>query len=233
MRELDRENLPKFNTHSVGDIENVWRVSKFRSAAGHSYTAELEECQSMKHYVDVVEGLDPEDMVRYAPVDGTIVRAQTSYHDQDFTFDLVPDDYPEFTISQFHVTPDDGIEVGAHVSAGDRLGVYSLADMDEFWQLGEIGILQNTPEGTTYVSHFRTMTDEVFDQYRAQGADSREQFIISKEERAAEPLSCTDKAQDDFLGRANVDESKAEFNDWVESSDNYVYLRPVDAGPGT
>jgi hypothetical protein len=40
------------------------------------------------------------------------------------------------------------------------------------------------------VSYFNVMTDDVFQEYEARGASSRDRFVITAAERDADPLTC-------------------------------------------
>lgn len=54
----------------------------------------------------------------------------------------------------------------------------------------DIAVSVRTPGGPRFISYFEIMTDEVFQAYRDRGATTRNQFIITKEERDADPLTC-------------------------------------------
>jgi hypothetical protein len=85
---------------------------------------------------------------------------------------------PAFTLVYFHVVPANGVEVGAKVSAGQKLGNVSGGDA-----VLDVAIRVSTIGGFRYVSVFDAFSD-------APGAPSRGAFIISAEERDAHPLAC-------------------------------------------
>ena len=55
----------------------------------------------------------------------------------------------------------------------------------------DIAVGVSTPEGWKLVSFFSVMTDTLFQTYQNRGAQSRDDFIISKEARDSDPLNCT------------------------------------------
>src|SRR6266550_2197475 len=48
---IDKNNLPKFIQANFIDLDKIFSISKFRSAAGHSFAGGSETCRSMKHYI--------------------------------------------------------------------------------------------------------------------------------------------------------------------------------------
>lgn len=208
-RPLDRENLPRFLTRNVCDFEYVDRVSRFRGSYGHSHTADFESCRTNKHYI---QGLGKDDIPRYAPVSGTIHQIMQDGQVDVQTY-IVPDGYPEFVVRQEHVLLDDGIEVGTHVEAGDRLGGWNEAEgagTAEHGVAGEVIVHMRTPEGTALVSYFNVLTDEAFAEWAAAGGPaSREEYIIPEAVRDANPNTCGD--DESYEATAAV-----EGGNWVE-----------------
>ena len=78
------------------------------------------------------------------------------------------------------------ISAGDFVSAGEQLGTH-ISDISYHG----IAVSVNTPTGWKLVSFFSVMNDEVFQSYQDRGIQSREDVIISKEARDADPLICT------------------------------------------
>lgn len=208
-RPLDRGNLPRFLTHNVCDLQYVDRVSRFRSSYGHSHTADIESCRTNKHYM---EGFGVNDVPRYSPVSGTIHQVMQDGEVDVQTF-IVPDDHPAFVVRQEHVLLDDGIDVGTHVEAGDRLGVWNEAEgagSSEHATAGEVLVHMRTPEGTVLVSYFDVLTDDAFAEWAdAGGPATREAYIIPKAVRDASPNTCGD--DESYEQTATVDGG-----DWVE-----------------
>lgn len=201
IKKIDENNLPQFIQADFIDLDKIYSISKFRSGSGHDFNDGSETCRSMKHYFNVQitaegekersenNGIPKPPMAGkavdiFSPVNGEIVSIKEEQSPIGKQIYIKPDKAKNFTIRLFHIYLLPGFEKGSIVKAGQKIG--------------EIGIYQNTDiaieEGPKFsnklVSYFQVMPDEIFAKYQARGAKSREDFIITKEERDADPLQC-------------------------------------------
>lgn len=131
--------------------------------------------------------------------DGTI----SSIDDEGFKvgkqIHIKPTFASDYMIRIFHTYPV-GIRRNSKVSAGQKIGY--IGDH----QGTDISIETNANFKNRNFSYFEVMSEDVFKGYIARGTTSRNDFIISKEYREAQPLSCNG---DQFVNkRDNPD-------DWV------------------
>lgn len=209
--DIDLRGIPKFAERDFTDLSKIMEISKFRSGTGHSYTDDFEECRSMKHYYCPFENFRNNNTVPiYTPVTGTILSISDDGHGASIglnnkLINIMPDNQPAFTVILFHcdlASPE--IAMGKRVLAGELLGYgrFYYDDLDEYTACIDIAVAVNTPSGMRNVSFFDILTDDVFNNYIAKGAVSRQDFIISKEERNADPLECNGEA---FLTTGNIE----------------------------
>jgi hypothetical protein len=178
------------------DLSKVERVSRFRSAIGHSYVdGSGETCRSMKHYFQPKLSVDWTAVEVYAPATGTIWTIATD--GWGYRVMLRPRDLPALNVAIFHVNPDPGIVKGTWVIAGDRIGRHASSST-----MSDIATDFGGKETGTLLSYFQTMTDSVFAQYQARGVPSREAAIITKDERDADPVPCVGEQQ--FPGQGTL-----------------------------
>jgi hypothetical protein len=196
---IDPENLPKFVTSNVLHLSDIGAISKFRSNAGHDFSVGGETCRSMKHYfapVSQVQGQFIDDQALLsnetypltvpvlAPTTGKITAITEEQFPLGKQISIRPDGYPQFTIRLFHVYPNDGVEVGTQITAGEEIGkIKSVQQMDVAVQ--SIGLT-----GTHYYSVYDVMDEFALAGYIDVGITSADTFSISKEERDAHPLTC-------------------------------------------
>lgn len=190
-------DLPQFMQHDFIDPSVIYSVSKFRSAEGHDFSSGNETCRSMKHYfnqqydMDFAErtgrngGITPPpdgktDIDIFSPVDGTISQIASERLPIGEQFYIVPDSAKDYTIRLFHVYKADGITKGSHVSAGQKIGVIAKGQT--------IDVSVERKGG--YVSYFDVMPDYLFKAYQDRGAQSRQEFVITKDYRDAHPVPC-------------------------------------------
>ena len=182
---MDLTDLPKFVHEDFIDLDMIDKISKFRSGAGHSFTAETEEtCRSMKHYFGL-KGIDeafgrrlmnnqvaPDEwpVVRYfAPVDGELTDLMP---DEDVfglataEFRLQSSEYPQILFNFFHVRLAEGLKEGDEVEAGQFLGTVG-GDAS-----GEMAVLVVVNRRAMLVSFFEVIDDDVFAEYQARGVES-------------------------------------------------------------
>ncbi len=213
------EKPPQFVTHNFINLEHVKRISKFRGAHGHSYAYDDDEtCRTMKHYLiftNEQKSYDGtavrEETTYYAPVDGELGDIRYSRRNpDDALLHLMSREYPSVLFRFHHIDPVESLSEGDTVEAGDVIGHVALTDAS-----GEIAVYQYWDNASQHISFFDIASDEVFQEYRDRGIESRDELILTEEQRDAEPLECEEGESDAFLGRKNVNESLGEFHDWV------------------
>ncbi len=201
--DLAANGIPKFVTHDFTDLSKIDRISKFRSAAGHDYSDGAETCRSMKHYYSVYDSLRNNHTVEiYSPVDGSIVAVSNDGHGASIGLnnkqvEIKPDDQPAFIFRIFHCDlASSAVAAGRKVRAGELLGHARLyyEDLGEHAGSFDLAVWVNTPDGMRLVPYFDTLEDGVFNTYISRGANSRQDFVITKEARDADPLQCSGEA---------------------------------------
>src|SRR5690349_17092470 len=121
--DIDALGVPRIAGASYIDLAPIMRVSMFRSAFGHDYHDAFETCRSMKHYFQPVSTVDWSTIPISSPVDGTIAYLRT---EQTFGTQVAirPTAQPAFTFIIFHVKTAAGLDSGARVTAGQRIGFH-------------------------------------------------------------------------------------------------------------
>lgn len=208
---IDTDNPPQFIQANVVDLGQVTLISKFRSGAGHDFSSGSgETCRSMKHYFynvgpnerllpkeqlpDPVEG---KDRTVFSPVDGKIDRIERGDRRLNDEIIVIANSQSSIRIRLQHVTPLAAVKTGP-VSAGQPVGVAGQS-FDVAMERLIFPTMKNQ-----YVSYFAAMPDDVFAAYEAKGI-TRDQLIISKQQRDAEPLQC------DRNGQFNRTDFEADF----------------------
>jgi hypothetical protein len=209
--DIAANGIPKFVEKDFTQLSKIEKISKFRSGFGHSYNDSFESCRSMKHYYNPYPEFRQNNTVEiYSPVSGTITAVLNdglgaSIGLKNKEIEIRPDNQPAFTIVLFHCDIiSDNIKTGLEVEAGKLLGYGRLYydDLDKYVTSFDIAVGVNTPSGMRLVSYFDILKDEVFNQYISRGAGSRQDFIISKEERDADPLECNGET---FLNSGTIE----------------------------
>lgn len=174
---------PLFVSTDYIELGKISRISKFRSAFGHSYSDHFEDCRSMKHYYKPDNAIDWSRVKIFAPIDGTLSRID---NDNDGAqFHINSDQYPALTIILFHVNLSRTWQVGERVSEGNQLGTHIGPNT-----MSDIAVSVNTPDGWKLISYFSIMTDTLFQSYQSRGLNRREHIIISETVRDGDPLTC-------------------------------------------
>lgn len=195
--------MPEFIDRSPLAVASLDRVSRFRSGFGHDYSDGFENCRSMKHYFQPLSALDWSRLPIVAPVSGTLEKV-TPERQNGLQLWLIPDAQPAFHLVLFHVNTTN--QQGDHVTAGEVLG--TMIDNSEDF---DVALWIDTPDGNPRLgSFFAALSDDGFAPYRDAGTADRAQFIISQQERDADPIVCS--------AGAFVDGGTA-IADWVELSD--------------
>lgn len=215
-------SLSQFIQADFIDLDKITYISKFRSGSGHDFSGNGEKCRSMKHYFNTQDtqekmdafsqnnGIPPApdgngDIGIYSPVDGKIISVQEEQMPIGVQVYIRPKLNSEFTIRLFHIYLSSGIKKGTTVKAGQKIGVISKN------QNTDIAVSKGAFFSQNFISYFAVMPDSIFKKYQDRGVKSRSDFIISKEERDAKPLSCNG-------------EQFAKNNDQEASSDDFVFL---------
>jgi hypothetical protein len=190
--------VPRFVHQDVTQLAKVERLSMFRSSYGHDYSDGAERMRSMKHYFVLYPAhwQNGEVEIR-APVEGDVVALVDERHGAggglvNRQVHLRATEQPAFTFVLFHVDlASADVAVGRHVAAGELLGHARLvfADPGDVSNNFDVAVWVRTPGGSRLVSFVETLADDAFAAYQARGAAARSDFVISREERDAHPLT--------------------------------------------
>jgi len=179
--DVNANGIPKFIGTDYIEPDKISRISKFRSGIGHDYSDDFESCRSMKHYFQ--PGNSQSAINLYAPVSGTVMDLYEEW--AGVQIKIKPQGYPAFLIILFHVNISDSIQTGDFIQEGQRLGTHIGSQT-----MSDIAIGVSTPEGWKLISYFYVITEAVFQHYQARGLTSRDNAVISLEDRNADPLTC-------------------------------------------
>ncbi|GEM_PF-2281853 len=196
------------------DINKVKQISKYRSCAGHTVVPQdgREMKRNMKHYIEVYPEFRKEETVElYSPYDGYVSLIRADMADKlEGEIWIAPERgpgnfFPPFDLWTFsfeHMQPRKDLKTGSKVKTGELVGYASFlvkerteATFDVIY--GTMGLRMgkldnwNSPFGDLD-SIFNHMSDEVFAQYQKRGI-TRENIIVSKEERDQNPCTYRDQ----------------------------------------
>lgn len=190
------------------DMKKVRQISKYRSCYGHTVVPQdmREMKRNMKHYVEVYPEFKKEEIVEiYAPYDGYISVIREDMRgllegeiwvapDRGILSALPPLNLWMFSVE--HVRPRAGLRMGQKVRAGEIIGYASFLVKERVEPTfdviyGKMGLPPKRIDNWTSPfsdldSIFNHMSDEVLGEYRQRGI-SKENIILSKEERDAKP----------------------------------------------
>ena len=175
--------VPKFINADYIDLDQIQRISLFRSGAGHDYSDAFESCRSMKHYFVPDDEVDWSAIPIYSPVEGEIIKIAEEWAGSQIQ--IRPVGFLEYFIVIFHVDLDPELEVGRGVSAGQILGTH-----DSHQTFSDIAVGGNAQEGFRWISYFVVMAEDRFEAYQLRGVPERDALIISRQDRDADPLVC-------------------------------------------
>lgn len=191
--DIDKQGIPMFVNYNYIELNKIQEISKFRSSVGHDYSDSYEQCRSLKHYFQPYGDIDWGTVKIYSPITGTITRVEQEW--AGTKLEIVSDAYPAFRFQIFHINTSQVYEVNDNVTEGEYLGTHISADT-----YSDISVIVNDPtKQGRFVSWFYVITDPVFEEYQDRGATTREDFIISKELRDANPLDCNNFGVNDPL----------------------------------
>lgn len=177
---------PRFVSANYIELDAIERISLFRSAVGHDYWDHFESCRSMKHYFHPYNHLDWAAIRIFSPVGGWISSISEEFlRDSGSQVQIRSEQYPEYTFIIFHVALSPGIEEGSRVGAGMQIGTH-IGRMTT----SDITVGVDDRDGYHLVSFFDVMTNELFSEYVNRGVQRRSDFIITREQRDADPLTC-------------------------------------------
>ena len=240
-KQINISNLPKFVHYNFIELDKIAQISKFRSGVGHDFsrgTNETRSCRSMKNYFEPI-GINETFRLRerngeisksdwptvkyFSPVSGIIIDMRPSkniFGEEENQFVIQSKEYPNIWFSFFHVITKPELYVGSEVIGGEFLGTISAGNS------GEIAVSINPNQDEQLVSFFKLVDNTVFSEYKLRGVNSREDFIITKEERDKKPLQCAKEMPNRFIGNWFTS-NKREYDNWSMSSDNWVFLQNI------
>lgn len=181
--DVDTNGVPRLLGADYIDLLKIYRVSLFRSSAGHDFSDDFESCRSMKHYFEPDGATDWSAVTIYSPVTGTI--AGVTQETYGTKVDITPDANKAFVVTIFHLNSAVTLTIGTVVAQAQVLGThFGLQTMSDI----AIGVY--TPAGWKLVSYYEAITDAVFNNHVARGIVTRDSMIISRLDRDADPLTC-------------------------------------------
>ncbi len=194
--DIEKSGIPRFVTVNYIDLNKIYRISRFRSSYGHDYSDAFEHCRSMKHYFEPEMNVDWSSIKIYCPVTGKITRIEQEW--AGTKIEIEASEYPAFRFSIFHINTLGNPNVDDKVVAGDQLGTHI-----GFETMSDISVIVNDPSRQgRMVSYFEVITDDVFQEYSSRGVNSREDLIISKAIRDANPITCSGET---FITTDNIE----------------------------
>ncbi len=182
--ETDPTTIPKFVNTDYIELNKINQISKFRSGIGHDYSDDFEHCRSMKHYYEPFDSVNWSSIKIFSPVNGTVDRIFEEWAGTQIQ--IKSDLYPNFIFIIFHVKLLSPLNVGNKVVAGNQIGTHIGSQT-----MSDMAVVQVIGTGRKMVSYFNVMSNVLFQNYQQRGIISRNDFIISKEARDADPLNCS------------------------------------------
>lgn len=199
--DIDVNGIPQFIDEDCIELVKIQKVSKFRSGYGHDFSDDFESCRSMKHYFHPKDGVDRSTVKIFSPVNGTVTGTTEEWDGslwKGTAVGIKPENYEDFHLTIFHIDLHNPLNVGDMVTAGQELGTSEKIS----GTVSDFAVWVNTPSGHKLVSYFDVMTDLLFQDYQTLGMSLRDEAIISKEERDADPLTCDGE---EFVDNGNLE----------------------------
>ena len=179
----DLYGLPKFILKNYIELDKIDSISRFRSGVGHDYSDSFESCRNMKHYFKPKSDINWAEVKIFSPVNGIISNSFSETIGGNQVW-IVPFGMPAFNVTIFHVNLSVPLNVGDTVWSGQQIGTHTGPQTTS-----DIAIQITTPNGTFQrASYFEVMTDKLFACYMSKGIMTRDELIISKTDRDADPL---------------------------------------------
>ncbi len=204
--DVETEGIPKFVDAHFTELDKIEYIKRFRSGYGVEFSDDFEECRVMKHlYTPFDEYWVDKEVKIYSPVNGTITRLGYTILNSSGTWGeyqsdiatiikIQPSEYKAFTVIISVVDIRDmGLYRGLQIYEGQHIGYACMRYVNKVTKLPAFNIaveVNMCPSGTKILSYFDVITDDVFQAYKDRGATSQNEFIISKEERDKDPLTC-------------------------------------------
>jgi hypothetical protein len=190
--DVDALGVPLLAKADCIALDMIQSVSKFRSGEGHDYSDDFELCRSMKHYFVPADGVAGSAVALYSPVTGTIIGTTEEWEGPESwtgtAIGIRPTGNEAFYFVIYHVDPEQPLGVGDRVTAGQLLGT----GLEDSGAVADIAFGVHTPYGHRLVSFYETISMAVYARYVGRGVRSRSDFVISEDERDADPLTCND-----------------------------------------
>lgn len=200
--DVDVNGIPKFIAEDGIELVKIQQVSKFRSGEGHDYSDDFESCRSMKHYFYPKDGVDKATVKIFSPVNGAVIGTTEEWDGPELwkgtVVGIKPKDYEAFHLAIFHINLNNPLNVGDIVTAGQELGKSQKIS----GTVSDFAVGVHTPNGYKLLSYFDVMTNSIFQDYQERGVVSRDEAIISKKERDADPLTCDGE---EFVDSGNLE----------------------------
>ncbi len=175
--------LPRFIVNNYIELDKIDSISRFRSGIGHDYADFYESCRSMKHYFRPKYDVDWGAVKIFSPVNGVVSNTFPEGIGGNQIW-ITPIGMPAFNIAIFHVNYSIPINIGDTLSSGQQIGTHTGPQTTS-----DIAVSIIEPnQGWRKVSFFDLMSDRLFACYMSRGVVSRDELIITKEERDADPL---------------------------------------------
>lgn len=193
--DIEKLGIPRLVIAHYIEPGRMVRVSQFRSAYGADYSDDFESCRNMKHAFEPRHDFDWSTIMIHSPVNGSIMDIIDEATGSRIIIQSL--DYPDFEIILFNVRPVQSLGIAADVSAGQQIGTHWGSEA-----LPEIAVWVNTTKGRKLISYFEVMDDLLLSEYDRCGAPAREQFIITREQRDGDPLTCEEMV---FTSAGNLD----------------------------
>jgi hypothetical protein len=182
--DIDKDGIPRFVQVNYIELDKIYRISKFRSSAGHDYSDAFEHCRSMKHYFEPRSDVAWDSIKIYSPVTGRITRI-----DQEWAgtkLEIAAEQYPAFRFSIFHINSVHAYTIDEQVTAGQQLGNHFGSQT-----MSDIAVMVNDPTRQgRLISYFDVLSNDLFTHYSARGVITREMLIIPTDVRDSNPLTC-------------------------------------------
>lgn len=206
---VDADRPPQVITNNIVDPAQLTEVSKFRSAAGHSFAGRGETCSSMKHYFIATHDaqafaarlasghqLAPDgksDLLIRAPFDGMVTQRMKNPISGEL-FAIAAADNHAMVLMLDHIFVAEGLHsgpipylylLGTKVKAGQVIGrVNGNEGFDVEFRVG------GPPWSDKWSSYFMGLTDAAFNPWQTMTGNDRSHFVITKEYRQAHPIDC-------------------------------------------
>lgn len=227
---LAQNSSPPQIVANFTELNKIEKISKYRSCAGHTTVPQdkREMRRSMKHYFSLKpEYLGINTIKIYAPFNGyvTTIR-QDPAEGLEGEIWIVPKDIfailppiGRWTFSVQHINIREGLKRGTEVEAGELIGYGAVSKSTNrntfdivYGKSALVPKMLDNWRGpfSDLDSVFNQMSDDVFAEYQEKGIFSKEDIIISKEQRDQTPCVYKDNGPY-FLN--------------YEDSDNWIILQ--------